>query len=57
MLGQKVAEIVNTQCQTGNHKVDFIADGLSSGTYIYLFKATSSNGADFIEAKKLTLMK
>ena len=57
MLGQKVADIANTQFQAGTHKVDFIADGLSSGTYIYLIKATGSNGSDFFEAKKLTLMK
>ncbi len=57
MLGQKVADITNSQFQAGTHKVDFISEGLSSGTYIYLIRATGSNGSDFIEAKKLTLMK
>jgi photosystem II stability/assembly factor-like uncharacterized protein len=57
MLGQKVIDITNAQFQAGTHKIDFVAEALSSGTYIYLFNATGSNGADFIEAKKLTLMK
>lgn len=57
MLGQEVTKISNAHFQAGTHKVDFIAEGLSSGTYIYLFRATSSNGSDFVEAKKLTLIK
>jgi len=57
MLGQEVVDITNSQFQAGTHKVYFNAKGLSSGTYIYLLRATGSNGTDFIEAKKLTLMK
>jgi len=57
MLGQKVADITNAQFQAGTHKVDFSAEGLSSGTYIYVITAIGSNGVDFVEAKKLTLMK
>ena len=57
MLGQKVLDITNSQFQAGTHQVDFIAKGLSSGTYIYLINATSSNGSDFDKAKKLILMK
>lgn len=57
MLGQKVVDITNAQFQAGTHKVDFIAEGLSSGTYIYLISATGSNGVDFVETKKLTLLK
>jgi len=57
MLGQKIVDIASAQFQAGTHKVDFIAEGLSSGTYIYVIRAAGSNGADFVEAKKLTLMK
>jgi len=57
MLGQKVADITNAQFQAGTHKVDFSAEGLSSGTYIYVITANGSNGVDFVETKKLTLMK
>jgi len=57
MLGQKVVVITNAQFQAGTHKVDFIAEGLSSGTYIYLISTTGSNGVDFVETKKLTLLK
>jgi photosystem II stability/assembly factor-like uncharacterized protein len=57
MLGQKIADIENNQFQAGTHKIDFVAEGLSSGTYIYVINANGSNGVDFVEAKKLTLMK
>ncbi|NNG26689.1 MAG: T9SS type A sorting domain-containing protein, partial [Ignavibacteriaceae bacterium] len=57
LLGQKVVDITNTQYQAGTHIVDFVADELSSGTYIYLINASGFNGVDFIEAKKLTVMK
>ncbi len=57
MLGQKVADIANAQFQAGTHKIDFIAEGLSSGTYIYVIIAGGSSGADFVAAKKLTLIK
>lgn len=35
MLGQKVAQLVNEQKATGIYTIDFNANQLSSGTYIY----------------------
>jgi len=57
MLGEEVAEIVNENFQAGSHKVDFIANGLSSGTYIYIFNANGVNGNNYSSSKKFILMK
>ncbi len=51
-LGQKVATLLNEQISAGTHSVNFEANGLSSG--IYLYKLTSEN---FSQSKKMILMK
>lgn len=57
MLGQEVAEIINSNFQTGNHNIEFNADGLSSGAYIYLIDAAGVNGTQFSATMKMILMK
>ncbi len=52
ILGEKVAELVNANQSKGNYKIDFNANSLSSGTYIYILKA-----GDFIQSKKMILLK
>lgn len=52
LLGQKVADLVNQIQAPGNHKVNFNASKLSSGTYIYRMKA-----GNFIMSKKMLLLK
>ena len=52
LLGQKVAELVNTEKAAGYHTVAFDASALSSGIYIYQIKA----GA-FSQTKKMMLIK
>ncbi len=52
LIGQKVAEVVNTQFPAGNHSIDFNASNLSSGIYLYKIEAGS-----FISVKKMQLMK
>lgn len=52
MLGEKVAEIYSGERQAGTNFIDFKADNLSSGVYIYNLK--TPNG---IYSKKLTLLK
>jgi len=52
LLGEKVATLVNTQMESGAHKVDFNASVLASG--IYLVKMTSGNFSDVI---KINLLK
>ena len=57
MLGEEVAEIVNENFQAGSHKVDFLANGLSSGAYIYVIDAAGVNGNNFVSNKKMILLR
>jgi photosystem II stability/assembly factor-like uncharacterized protein len=57
MLGQAMGEIVNSNFQPGTHNVDFIAEGLSSGAYIYSIEVLGMNGMSFSSTKKMLLMK
>ena len=43
VVGQKVAELVNTQLEAGAYEVSFDAKGLSSGTYFYQLNAGGIN--------------
>ena len=52
MLGSEVMELVNEQKEAGIYEVEFNANNLSSGTYIY--KIIADN---FIQAKKMILLK
>lgn len=52
ILGQQVAELLNTQLQPGVHKVDFSANQLASGIYIYQLI-----GQDVNFSKKMILIK
>lgn len=52
LLGQAVATLVNEYKPAGNYDVDFTADKLSSGTYIYEIRA-----GDFVETNKMILLK
>ncbi|MBV6513931.1 MAG: T9SS type A sorting domain-containing protein [Ignavibacteriales bacterium] len=52
MLGQKVVEIMSGLQEAGEHTIDFNADGLNSGVYIYTLQV---NGRSF--SQKMTLLK
>jgi hypothetical protein len=52
LIGQKIAEIVNSRFNVGNHSVDFNATNLSSGIYLYKIEA-----GNFTSVKKMQLMK
>jgi len=52
VLGKEVKTLINHEMIAGSHKVDFIANGLSSG--IYYYKLTSDNSTI---VKKMMLMK
>lgn len=52
LLGQEVALLVNGYRSLGSHKVNFNANGLSSGLYVYRLEAGSK-----IITKKLTIIK
>jgi hypothetical protein len=52
ILGQLVEVLVNEPLQTGFHTVDFNAEDLSSGVYLFRIEAGS-----FIQTKKMVLLK
>ncbi len=51
-LGQEVSTVVNEFLNAGSYKVNFNAENLASGMYIY--KITAGN---FVSAKKMLLLK
>lgn len=51
-LGQKVAELVNSDKDAGTYDVTFDASNLASGVYLYRMQAGS-----FVQTKKLVVMK
>ena len=57
ILGQQVASIANSDFQAGNHKIEFNAKELSSGTYIYTLEAKGVDGKNFTSTKKMLLLK
>lgn len=57
MLGQEVAQITEGNFQAGNHNLQFNANNLSSGTYIYTLEAQGLNGQSFKSTKKMLLLK
>ena len=52
VLGEEVKTLVNEYKEIGNHSVQFNANNLASGMYLYRFQAGS-----FVETKKMILLK
>jgi len=52
MLGQKVAELVNTTQAAGKYSVQFDVTALSSGVYFYQLRA-----GNYFETRKMMLIK
>ncbi|GJQ63383.1 MAG: hypothetical protein SCALA702_24360 [Melioribacteraceae bacterium] len=57
MLGQKVKEIVSQNYSVGLHEVELNASELASGMYIYNISAQGVDGNNFVDTKKMMLMK
>ena len=55
-VGQKVEELINEEKAPGYYKINFDANNLSSGVYLYKLKATSENNT-FIQLRKMILVK
>ena len=51
-LGQKVASLIDSKLNSGNHKVTFDAKGLSSGLYFYELRT-----GGFSQVKKMMVNK
>lgn len=57
MLGEKVREIISGQFSAGLQEVKLNASDLASGMYIYNISATGTDGSNFVDTKKMMLMK
>lgn len=57
LLGREVATILDEEKSPGEHHQFFDALNLSSGIYIYQISVTTSSGKNFIQSKKMTLIK
>lgn len=57
MLGQKVKDLVSAQFNVGLHEIDLNASDLASGMYIYSITAQGVDGNNFVDTKKMMLMK
>lgn len=58
VLGKEIATIVNEEQSSGQHKIKFKGNNLSSGVYFYQLRVTSSGGEkSFVDTKKLILEK
>lgn len=55
-LGEKVKMLYSQVTEKGFHSVQFNADGLSSGTYIYQMRAVNGNNT-VTQSKKLSIVK
>lgn len=57
VLGQEVAALINQDLAAGVHNYDFNASGFNSGVYFYRIEATGTNGNEFVDVKKMILVK
>jgi hypothetical protein len=57
VLGQEVASLVNQDLTAGLHNYDFNASGFNSGVYFYRIEAIGTDGAEFVDVKKMILVK
>ncbi len=57
VLGQEVKELVNGQQTAGSYKINFNAQGLTSGIYFYNLNVKSATGEVFNQVKKMMYVK
>jgi hypothetical protein len=57
VLGQEVSSLIDADLAAGGHEVDFNAASINSGIYFYRIEATGSDGTNFVDVKKMTLIK
>ena len=57
VIGQEVASLINQDLSAGVHNYTFNATGINSGVYFYRIEATGINGTEFVDVKKMILVK
>jgi hypothetical protein len=56
-IGEVITELSNDTFNAGRHIIDFNAENLSSGTYVYTVSAEGIDGSKFVQSNKMILMK
>lgn len=58
LLGQLVSEVLDNKVfEAGYHEIEFDGRQLASGVYLYMIEANSAGGKQYIQTKKMLLMK
>ena len=57
ILGQEVATLINGTMNAGFQTVEFKASYLSSGVYLYRIEAVGADGSNYVDVKKMMLLK
>ena len=57
IMGREAAGLVEGKYSQGTYEIDFNAEGLGSGIYMYRINYVSETGIEFTETKKLLLVK
>lgn len=57
VLGRKVATLVNARLSAGQYDAVLNASGLSSGVYFYRLQASGAANQNFVQTKKMMLVK
>jgi hypothetical protein len=57
VLGQEVANVLQTNMGAGSHEVNFDASSLNTGVYMYRLEASGIDGTNFVDVKKMILTK
>lgn len=57
ILGQEISVLLNNRTSAGTHSVNFSADKLPAGMYLYKLNASGINGTTFTSVKKMLLEK
>jgi Secretion system C-terminal sorting domain len=57
IVGQEVATLINSNLVAGVNSINFDASKLNSGVYLYRLEATGIDGSNFVDIKKMTLIK
>jgi hypothetical protein len=57
VLGNEITTLVNKELTAGTYSYDFNAANINSGVYFYRIEAIGINGNNFIDMKKMMLIK
>lgn len=57
ILGQEIAALIQNRLSSGLQQINFSAQGLNSGVYLYQLEAKGADGKNFTSVKKMILTK